>query len=496
MFARSAAALIVLLGCGVAGAYEQGVHAYLSQHAYGGPATVAGEGAGSVARLRARIYDAGAHAKDPALRKRFLERYPDPERFDAWELKHFLALNPDKSVVGFDDVTLPGDKDGAALFGLGSRLPDDDERNRERFQHDLARRVQKDPFGQPLPDDPATLEMGSLTGLSSQAHAHYGLPHLDFSSEPSVLKNDPRRFAVPPGVHTFGADFADVYTLLAILASRMPDGDRLAVLMAGATAHHVEDVANQIHTVQVGLYDFFVDAKLESIKQDLLSLGGLLRARPTFIGIGIGIISNHHVLAEELYARHLLAPGDPVARATDSAAPDPAFAADLAKLEPGCSLDFGRTITEALIERSSHEGADVYRLTRAAADPRISKAGVKLDDDNLQQPGRWLRPGADLAAFYDLEVRGARRARQALDAWWQHLNACRAAAPESDIDRLAAERLIASRLDLLDAAAARRSAYSPAPPAGNVINWWVPGTLVLVVAVLALLVLRRRRRRA
>ena len=133
--------------------------------------------------------------------------------------------------------------------------------------------------------------MGGLTGLSSQAHAHYGLPHLAFSDEPSVLKSDPRRFAVPPTVHTFGADFAESYTVLAALAARLPGGERLALTQAGAAAHHIEDVANQIHTVQVGIYAFFVDAKIDSIKEELLSVGGLLRPRPSFVSIG----HRHHL---------------------------------------------------------------------------------------------------------------------------------------------------------------------------------------------------------
>src|SRR5262249_13923755 len=149
-------------------------------------------------------------------------------------------------------------------------------RNQSRFRHDAQRRVLLDRFGRPLPEDPATLEMGERTGLSSQAHAHYQLPHLTFSSDPEVLKRDPRRFAIPPTVHTFGAEVADSYTVLSIVASRLPRGDRLSLLFAGAAAHHLEDIANQIHTVQVGIYDFFVDAKLQSFKEELLSLGGYL----------------------------------------------------------------------------------------------------------------------------------------------------------------------------------------------------------------------------
>ncbi|HEX6838512.1 MAG TPA: hypothetical protein VF334_18170, partial [Polyangia bacterium] len=309
---------IAILACvsalgGSARAYDQKVHVLLSTRGYGGPATAGGDAA-AVKALREWIWHLGAEARDPELKRRFLVRWPRIETFDAWSMKELFALNPEKRVAGFDDdVPLPAGDSARDVYAAASRLPDDDERNRDRFRHDDRRGRVYDSWGRPLPDDPATLEMGGLTGLSSQAHAHYGLPHLAFSDEPSVLKSDPRRFAIPPTVHTFGADFADSYTILAALASRLPGGQRLALTHAGAAAHHIEDVANQIHTVQVGIYAFFVDAKIESIKEDLASVGGLLRPRPSFVSIGIDIITNHHVLAESLYAKHLLNPNDPVA---------------------------------------------------------------------------------------------------------------------------------------------------------------------------------------
>ncbi|HEX8950640.1 MAG TPA: hypothetical protein VF945_02290, partial [Polyangia bacterium] len=292
---RSAIVIVGLVGAlaSRAAAYDQKVHVLLSAHAYGGPAVVTGDGA-AVRALRERLWHLGAEARDAGLARRFRLRWPRIETFDAWSMKQLFALNPEKRIAGFDDdIALPAGDAARDVYAAASRLPDDDQRNRDRFRHDDRRGRVYDGWGRPVPDDPATLEMGGLTGLSSQAHAHYGLPHLAFSDEPSVLKSDPRRFAIPPTVHTFGADFADSYSLLAALASRMPGGHRLALTLAGAAAHHLEDVANQIHTVQVGIYAFFVDAKIESIKEDLASVGGLLRARPSFVSIGIDIISNH-----------------------------------------------------------------------------------------------------------------------------------------------------------------------------------------------------------
>ena len=205
-----------------ASAYEQRVHAQLSARGYhGSPKVARADDVTAVRSLRERIWRAGAEAKDPEVKRRFLARWPTLAAFDSWSFKRLFALNPDKQVAGFDEiVALPAGEVGSAIYARASRLPDDDGRNRERFRHDPARNVLHDPWNQPLPDDPATLEMGSLTGLSSQAHAHYGLPALPFSDDPEVLKNDPRRFAIPRTVHTFGADFAESYTALAILADR------------------------------------------------------------------------------------------------------------------------------------------------------------------------------------------------------------------------------------------------------------------------------------
>jgi hypothetical protein len=389
-------------------------------------------------------------------------------------------------VAGFDeDAPLPAGDSARDVFAAASRLPDDDWRNRERFRHDDRRERVHDQWGRPLPDDPATLEMGSLTGLSSQAHAHYGLPHLAFSDEPSVLKIDPRRFAVPPTVHTFGADFAASYTALALLAARLPGGERLALTHAGAAAHHIEDVANQIHTVQVGIYEFFVDAKLQSIKEDLLSVGGVLRSRPGFVSIGIDIIANHHVLAEALYAKHLLAPNDPVA--TRTLAP-----VDTKPQPPTtCAPDFGRAITEKLIDESSYEGPKVYAAVRAVAQHRWSSAGQHFEEND--DPDGALKPGADLGTFFDLEVTGARRALVALGDWWANYTACTKL--DDDGARALAEKLVQTRLDALDATEGRARMYTPKAPEENRRNWWIPIGYVLLLFVVFLLVRRIGRRR-
>jgi hypothetical protein len=469
-------------------AYDQQVHALLSAHAYAGPATVNGDAA-AVKALRERIWHAGAGAHDAELRRRFLLRWPRLEVFDAWSMKRLFALNPEKRIAGFDEeVPLPAGESAREVYAAASRLPDDDERNRDRFAHDDRRERVHDQWGRPLPEDPATLEMGGLTGLSSQAHAHYGLPDLAFSDEPSVLKTDPRRFAIPPTVHTFGADFAESYSLLAALAERLPGGQRLALTHAGAAAHHLEDVANQIHTVQVGIYEFFVDAKIESIKEELASVGGLLRPRPGFVSIGIDIISKHHLHAEALYAKRLANPNDPITTRTLA----PAAAGDPPPKAIQCAPGFARAIANQLITASSYEGPRVYAAVRAVAQRRFSRAGVHFGDHD--DPDGALRPGADLTPFFDLEVTGARRGLATLADWWASYRTC--AALDDGAAEALAEGLVRERLDALDAAEARARLYQPKPPEANRRNWWVPTGYVVALFFIVLLVGRVRRRGA
>jgi hypothetical protein len=475
-------------------AYDQPVHAFLSKRVYRGPATIpelTPQNQAAVDRLRARVYRFGAEASSVELRKRFLSRYPNAASFDAAAMKRLFMLNPQKPVAGFDQTPLPAGT-AAEAYALASRLPDDDQRNRDRVRIGTDGKPVLDRWGRQQPLDPATLEMGPLVGPQSQAHAHYQLPNLKFSDSPEVLKGEPRRFAIPPTVHTFGTELADAYTSLALLAAQDPAGQRLALTFAGAATHHIQDVANQIHTVQVGIYDFFFDAKIESIKEELRSIGGLWRPRPTFVTIGIQIIANHHLLLEELFGRHLLTPGDPVAKMAERERPDAPYAVELARVPRGCTVPFARELMDLLVERSSLEGPAAYTAIRQVALPSLSKVGVEFKDD--ENPDAFIRPGAELSELYAIQLRGIERADMTVKAWWERYNACTKV--NSNVERAIAERMIAARLDSLDAAEARAAAWHPQPPETAKINWWVPGGYAGAVLFILLLIRSRKRRRA
>jgi len=484
--------IVVASTLGQAHAYDQPVHEYLSRRAFAGPKAFGDSPANAQAAvelLRLRIYRAGAET--PSLKDRFLRRFPTVKDFDEAAFKRFFFLNPQKQVAGFDSTPLPV---GTPLevYTLASRLPDDDTRNRDRVRSGADGGRSVDPYGQPIPEDPAILDMGKATGTSSQAHAHYQLPPLQFSDSPDVLKSEPRRFATPPDIHTFGTELAESYAALSLLAAQLPHGTRLSMVHAGATAHHLEDVANQIHTVQVGIYDFFFDAKLASILEELRSVGGLRRPRPDFISIGIQIISNHHLLVEALFRKHLLAEGDPVAALAATRQTDAPFVTELSGAPRGCSEPFTRALMTSLVELSSHEGPAVYTAIRSVALPKLSRAGGRFEE--TEDPDLFLRPNADLTEFYALELRGTGRAEIALGAWWDRYNACQKLTPS--VERAVAEQLVRRRLDSMDALDVRAKAYVPKPPLVLQTNWWVPGGYGGAVVFFALLMTRRRRKKA
>jgi len=502
-----------LVGPPVARAYEEALHQFIGAHVLPDdlPKDLVRPKADDVDALLRATWRAGAGHPDPVVRGRFLARFPAEAAFDAWALKELLGLTPEAQVEGIDLLPDLG-LDARLAAAVASRQPDEDRRNVERFAHDAERRVRRDAWGRPLPADPAQLDLGALTGLSSQAHAHYGLPHLAFSDSPDVLKSDPRRFASPPDARAFAADFAQAHTDLALAAAALgtPGGRALAWRFLGNAHHYLEDVANQIHTLQA-IYPFFVDAKLQSWKEEALSAGGLLRSRPTFLDIGIGIIQNHHLFLENLWSKRVrdAAAGNPAHPRVSAAIealgggdPDLERALDARGLSPHGA--FARAIAEEVIEASSREGGEVYEAARALARRRLSRSRYEMVDGS--DPDLELRPSPDagrLDRFYELEGRGFGRAASAVRLHTRLFREALASAERSEearraLSRVALERLVADGTAALDAREARLAAYRPRAPEREEIDWWAAGALAAVLAgagAVAYALGRRRSRR-
>ena len=446
-------------------AYSETVHAFITRHALPLDRPVAPPTQGDLDAFRAQFWVRAS--EHPG----FERRYPTIHDFDAWAFKEFLMLDPAARVHGFEP--LPDDDAGTLhrLLERASRWPDDDERNRHRYLHDRrTREIVRAPDGSPIPYDPATLDFGSLTGTTSQGHAHYGLVEGPLSDDPEVLKKEPWRFAVPPTAHAYGVELVQLYTDLSALAaqSRLPSAVWLQAAFAGAAFHHLEDLCNQIHTVQVGIYEFLETALLESKLRDLQTLGGLFGERHSLQQVGLRLIANHHMLSEDLFAKHL---GEMQLAGIDQPDPEIAAAPDLAR---------------AIIARSSREGPQVYRLAWrfSAKTLHDGVSGHEYDPSKGDNPDAYVERSPEAQAaieeFHALEIRGLRRAVTAVREWQRRFPG----KPHDPVPQLVAYH---------EQAAARRADYKAPATGRQAIAWGYP--LAAVALLGAAVAFARRKKR-
>lgn len=436
--------------------------------------------------FRLQVYKIFSETDDVVLRSRFLDRYPDAASFSAIAFKEFLGSSAVMASLGFDPYAavqestaqsaelpayyseiLPGEERTLLDWvRIGSSYPDLDGRNQSRWWVDGGG-FPKTSDGERIPFDPVILNMGRVEGLSGQAHAHYGLNDRPKSEDPAVLKSAPADFAVAVGfdgpVLTFAPERAQAYGDLSILARHLGE-PALAALFAGNGFHYLADLGNQIHTIQVGIYKFFVDATLQVWKMKLVCLWGLRCDPPGLADIGLDIISNHHLWLEEYFriAIEAAMAGKPLNPALSSAA-------DVFSLDEDTYEAWSRfsaegqlmlKLAQQLVVYGNKEGPEVYALARSLTRGELRKAGVSINFS--EEPDAvtlsYLKPRTDqeqLAAFLGLQAMGVRRAATAMVIWWQAM-----LAPDADPDwRLAADRLLLQQLDELDAAEARRAQW-------------------------------------
>lgn len=433
-------ALAVLLCATPALAYSEAVHDFITRRAF----PDSGEMLAPPTQADLDAFRVLFWKRAAASSPEFARRWPSPDRFDSFEFKQFLLLDPAARVHGFD---LTPDEAAPLLRGellaRASRWPDEDERNRHRYFRDPRTREIVHASDGPLPYDPATLDFGSLTGTTSQGHAHYGLVEEPLSDDPEVLKKEPWRFAVPKTAHAYGAEFVDLYSDLAALSP----SPWLRTTFEGAAFHHLQDLCNQIHTVQVGIYEFFQSAFIQSKLRDLETLGGVFGRRYSLRDVGLRLIANHHLLSEDLFAKHL------------------------GERHIDLSEDPEISGAASIIAKSSREAPEVYRLAwQYGAKTLHDGIGGHEYVDGKDDPDAyvdWSKKDA-IEKFYLLQERGVRRAVTALRKF---------KAKESDPTAM----LLAYHAQ----AAERRARYRPATGEQLGIAWGYPVAAALVLGLIA-----------
>jgi hypothetical protein len=521
-FAAGIAAILLLVPSNVTG-YGVALHdlfprrALADSRAPSGRAvradTLPGVTDADITRFRGWFYERARALQDTALRHAFLRRYPTAAAFDARAFKELCLMNGAAHVLGVDSFAAvyreltPQDRalDPHAPYLAGQRIPlatalqlgsiyvDLDRRNQSRIWRDAAGQLRRTATGDTVPFDPMTLNMGRLTGLSSQAHGHYGLNHHPKSDSPDVLKRAPWDFAVaigfPGEVETYAEANAQLFTDLALLAllGERPGWQALSALYAGSALHYVADVGNPVHTVQAGIYEIYVDATFQAWLRKAGRLFGLLGAAPTRNSIGLDILTNLHTLSEELFQYELAEALRRSASATSAAVPESMHGAvaaldrgdgalrrvladTLARLRSESPVPaFGAAVTAVVVNAGYEDGADVYRTIRRLAVGPLRRGRVVIDFDTIPDDQVWrlIRPrgSADVRAaldhFNEVETRGIARVTEALRWWWGQY-VVTSLAPRANrplLVDLIVRRVVSQRLRYLEAAESRRRTW-------------------------------------
>ncbi len=145
-------------------------------------------------------------------------------------------------------------------------------------------------------------------------------------------------------------------------------------------------------------------------------------------------------------------------------------------------------LVRAVIERSSREAPEVYRLAWRYSSETLRDGvyGHEYDGAKGDDPDAYVlhTPEAEQAMrdFYAIQQRGLRRAVTAVREWQRRFPG----KPHDPVPALVAYH---------DAAAQRRSSYKPEATGSPGIAWGYPGAIVGLLLVTGVMVLRQKRRR-
>jgi hypothetical protein len=476
---------------------------------------------------------------DGGLLLRFDARFPKPGDFSTpMNIRRFLGHNTEPDLPGTSGIDRPVNcgrrANPAGLLAHGSMLPDTDKRNQNRLWHKEDGAVETDRYGRAIPIDPIALNMGNRTGLSSQAHAHYFIPYKDLSDDPDTLKDRPERFAVSMGwpekeVKTFGDSQAQMHYDLAALTtfwSQDHPADQnvatlargIAWLHLGASLHYVQDAGNPIHNVQIGLYDFFKTAKIQSILENFLTAGGLLFDRMGFYQRGLNILSNHHLISEAIAEAIIFANTEQFEMAPYPGYDPPQLAENqdpwsLVSDHPSLFIVYmsyypARDLVQHLGTLGAPEASNIYALTFEVTSGSLHKGSSTVPDEPTRVGNLLTRntsKGAEvLRALDPLLRRPLMRTLLAsqllIRRFHQDFVHTRetATTPQSGNSRKAVvRRLVAERLNAMDAEDSRRSAFRHAPPEPSEegVGWLYFFADLVIIILFASIWTRFRRRR-
>jgi len=309
-----------------------------------------------------------------------------------------------------------------------------------------------------------------------------------------VMRSSPWNFVVarafPGPVETYAEQNAQIYTDLSQLA--LIEGgsgmQTLSAVYAGSALHYITDVSNAVHTLQGGTPGIENDITLSRILQQIKTGFGLWGKVPAPEQIQADILFNLHTMSEKVFQVELSDAIMAAAEGNQSSIPASMQAAPAALARGDTSMyvqlhalinsaahdakypEFGRLLTAAVIDESYQDGAEILRLTRAMANTTVRRASLVIDFDTIPDAKVWdyvanrtsTNTQNALRRFNDIQIKGLRRASEAVRAWWYAygLVANPPAAKKTEARNAILGRLVKQQLAYLTAAESRRNTWT------------------------------------
>jgi hypothetical protein len=262
----------------------------------------------------------------------------------------------------------------------------------------------------------------------------------------------------------------------------------LSAFYAGSALHYITDVSNAVHTLQGGTPGIQNDITLARFVRQVKAGFGLWGTVPTKEALEAGILSNLHTMSEKVFQVELSDALMAAAQNDNATIPAAMRAAPSALVHGDTAMyvtyhaivnsavhdtkypEFGRIIASAVIDESYQDGAEILRLTRAMANTTVRRATLVIDFDTIPDAKVWdyvsSRTSSNtqnaLRRFNDLEIKGLKRASEAVRAWWYAygLLAGPPAAKKNEARNTLLGRLVKEQLAYLNAADARRATWA------------------------------------
>ncbi|MBT9555571.1 MAG: hypothetical protein IV100_06045 [Myxococcales bacterium] len=436
---------------------------------------------------------------DPALRARFLKRYPDARAFDARAFRELVGLTSARArnVPGFDSVRMSSPTSAPELLLKAAAAPELDLRHRDRVLQGPTGETPRGSDGKGIPVDPADTNAAPATGAASDTAAFLAFPVQPDGTLPPVtpVRYDCGAACATTGLGARGPAFAGRFTDLSLLAAAWPEGGAggqakgaLALEFAGAAMHYLQKAASPLWTRQFGHATFTDYVARQYAWRAFVSAGGRIGPlRAT--GISTEALQRN---LRRIVDRRAVEVSSVTALTAD---PDALLALRLRSNElQQPSRSFATALAFAAAASADHDADAVFEAALVATCGRVKLDGFVFHDPRASVAAPTSTVFCDveservtkaLAAMDELNQGALRRAVAVTRLYSEQLAQALSAGVATEASASALNRIVRDGLDELDAADTRRAEWQSgaARPEQVTDTTWLVIDLILVAVI-------------